>query len=960
MIDRNGFEFYGETAFQKLGLDVSEACVNQKEDVLFAICTERYPTFCGQCQGYTKAQDCPAWEAMSGKDRLEILMNIRQEVAIHYLNEQSKLHGQAIYGGESCKVHCLTAANDTEVRNLLGNLISPSPSSSSSASCGQDEWKSCGLYGVTYSLAINDVNLAKNIQNVNNQLASEIQALRVDFQSEKKAVASRFGILESEINQKIDQLKSLTEKRFKDVARSMAGLGTASGPEVAKELSDKATLVGTIGLEQAAKKLAVYNVLTDAFKKEHAVISLLFDSDIDQTLLLTREGLGPLSFEIVREIMDSINFSPTNRASFDIEIANGIKSSCGSHMTENPGLSLFGRGSGELLAIAYLRSLILGPKSSTIANNAIFFNLNTLGSSNSFQQNYVAEIFDYRSDPSINVTQNCLEAVHKVSTDVLLNSQAFSNQRKTLQSNLTLKRISELIHSDMKKILDQIGSLDASLIVENNGRLSDQFYRTLSHRMIDLAISQRRYDIAQNEVENLISIQRELSESNNFQTEFEAHLKTFRDAMSDLKSGMEANRKQIAIEVEQREIQNRELQQQVGSIKDAMGYVAALAAADPLATKEIRDRVNSAANIDQKIQDLIKDIQASHRFEQPFTPAIRTVSSGTVGNPTTCWGNVASLENLPANSAFTPNFGGTNCFRQWNPTTPGQMQTITFRVWGSAHKLLFRHTGNGTRFEADLRKPNSLNPVLGRVAGNFREGVFDIQTVGLSFGWGNNPVSITPVYVSPSGVEEVGQNASRSFNAVMNWDPLVLDFSNSGHLKTVAPSNSNVFFDLTGSNMKYRVGWLSDRRAGFLALDLNGNGQIDGTKELFSDFTKIYNSGKYAENGYEALRQYDMNQDGIIDHQDPIYNRLIVWFDENSNGLSESNELKSLSEVEVTSISLNYRELKKSDQMKNDNRFMYQAKFFGPKSCGSVGCSTYDIYFGTHYLQKEPSILSQK
>ena len=139
MINRGGFEFYGQSAFQKLGLSVSQACIQQKEQVLYAICTERYPVFCGECKNYSDPKNCPAWQQMSGKDRLEILLNIRQEVAIHYLNQQSKLHSQAIYGGEACQIQCLTGISDPEVQSVISGLVNPGNSSNNQ--CSANAWR---------------------------------------------------------------------------------------------------------------------------------------------------------------------------------------------------------------------------------------------------------------------------------------------------------------------------------------------------------------------------------------------------------------------------------------------------------------------------------------------------------------------------------------------------------------------------------------------------------------------------------------------------------------------------------------------------------------------------------------------------------------------------------------------------------------------------------------------------
>jgi len=62
----------------------------------------------------------------------------------------------------------------------------------------------------------------------------------------------------------------------------------------------------------------------------------------------------------------------------------------------------------------------------------------------------------------------------------------------------------------------------------------------------------------------------------------------------------------------------------------------------------------------------------------------------------------------------------------------------------------------------------------------------------------------------------------------------------------------------------------------------------------------------------EVLALYDDNKDGLISGQDKIYEKLIVWQDANSNGISESGELTSLQDAGIESLSLSYVKAGKS------------------------------------------------
>ena len=59
-----------------------------------------------------------------------------------------------------------------------------------------------------------------------------------------------------------------------------------------------------------------------------------------------------------------------------------------------------------------------------------------------------------------------------------------------------------------------------------------------------------------------------------------------------------------------------------------------------------------------------------------------------------------------------------------------------------------------------------------------------------------------------------------------------------------------------------------------------------------------------AKNGFEALRQHDVNKDSVIDEKDPVYKKLVLWFDRNANGISEENEFYTLKQKQVLSLNL--------------------------------------------------------
>jgi hypothetical protein len=136
--------------------------------------------------------------------------------------------------------------------------------------------------------------------------------------------------------------------------------------------------------------------------------------------------------------------------------------------------------------------------------------------------------------------------------------------------------------------------------------------------------------------------------------------------------------------------------------------------------------------------------------------------------------------------------------------------------------------------------------------------------------------------------------------SVLASTPLILDLNGDG-VRTVG-LDAGVVFDLDGSGLARSVGWASPED-GFLVSDLNQDGLINNGAELFGSATVLPN-GETANDGFQALSMYDQNQDGVINTQDSAWNTLQVWTDTNQDGISQANELHSLTEMGITQLNL--------------------------------------------------------
>jgi len=123
-----------------------------------------------------------------------------------------------------------------------------------------------------------------------------------------------------------------------------------------------------------------------------------------------------------------------------------------------------------------------------------------------------------------------------------------------------------------------------------------------------------------------------------------------------------------------------------------------------------------------------------------------------------------------------------------------------------------------------------------------------------------------------------------------------------------------VKFDLDKDGVAERVGWT---RVGvddaFVAVDVSGDGRINGVKELVGGIVG-YNGFSYLAmlDGYRTQAAYragplkDGTANGIIDIEDYAFKELSLWTDINHNGYCEESELRSLEYAGVVSLSSKY------------------------------------------------------
>lgn len=208
--------------------------------------------------------------------------------------------------------------------------------------------------------------------------------------------------------------------------------------------------------------------------------------------------------------------------------------------------------------------------------------------------------------------------------------------------------------------------------------------------------------------------------------------------------------------------------------------------------------------------------------------------------------------------------------------------------------------------------------------------------VGGGGGGGGNPCI---------GSDGGGDGSGSGVGPAPTCSPIILDIGEEGFHLTSA--QAGVAFDITGTGHPIQIAWTDPHfRNAFLALP-GPDGLVHNGKDLFGNFTPQRPSNH--PNGFLALAEYDKpdnggNGDGIIDNKDAVFSRLRLWIDENHDGISQPNELYTLSELGVTSISLRYHLSKIEDQYGNVFRYRARVNPVPLDDQAEVGKTVYDVF----------------
>ncbi len=231
----------------------------------------------------------------------------------------------------------------------------------------------------------------------------------------------------------------------------------------------------------------------------------------------------------------------------------------------------------------------------------------------------------------------------------------------------------------------------------------------------------------------------------------------------------------------------------------------------------------------------------------------------------------------------------------------------------------------------------------------------------------NNAVNSSANYQSGGGAGCCGTASCQSRYtcnqscACQFSSPIIIDTANEGFHLTSAEGGVN--FDIGVLGYKQQTAWTDPLyHNAFLVLDRNNNGVIDDGRELFGSASPQAASDD--PNGFRALAEFDNadnggNGDGFIDGRDAIWPRLKLWIDSSHDGISQPEELFSLSDEGIYSIGLNYKLTPRTDEF--GNQFVQKGRVnVQVKSQDEQGNRVvYDVQFvlsGAYKCAKTPKV----
>lgn len=169
-----------------------------------------------------------------------------------------------------------------------------------------------------------------------------------------------------------------------------------------------------------------------------------------------------------------------------------------------------------------------------------------------------------------------------------------------------------------------------------------------------------------------------------------------------------------------------------------------------------------------------------------------------------------------------------------------------------------------------------------------------------------------------------------------HWSPIIVPLNGKARLDQLTTDKKQVRFDLNGDGTTRIWTWVKPQ-AGILVWDPNDNHNVTSGHQLFGNFTW----GKQWDHGYQPLATLDTDSDGTLSGKE--LEKLSIWRDTNQNGFTDSGEIKSLKQVGIKELSVQFKKEGPTD-VYSPNGVTFQ---------DGTQLTTYDWFASPNHLPKE-------
>ena len=791
---------------------------------------------------------------------------------------------------------------------------------------------------------------------IGTQAAADVKLLKADFETQKKAVADQFKLQGDQISKLDSAMKEMKDdfnKRLSDVSNKAAQMVANLGADVQEQFKKTTTDLAQLRSKQQALESKLSGFMEDAKVDDTAKATFEKDikvpqKDLTAELVVALKAFGDLRTTFIR----ALNPNQQTGEWYDKTFVP-IMTQCGGNANATFANAL-GRDSFDFLADEYAYQLVMGSRGTSADNMFFGYAQATDGKSlhHYVMLSALKELEGGGDDPS------CMSKIRSWASSILYGTSADSVAlRKKLVGADTLKRavatfmdkasvmktnagrVETVVSSAVKKLKDaeavlQVGREDGTL------PLLARYAETIVEG------ADNAFDALQREEEfnRMVDIQNNFAANN-------AELKKNIDAVkTDLTKQLDSFKSQTNASLTALQNEDANIKKSLGKALDVLMSLAIRSGQQDLALAAA-DAGKSIGYVPKEILKVKPAITEVQHFFGP--PALADNSDACTGNTIR---RGAGVKFWTQGGQCWVNFRGIPSSR-WLSTT----STMWFRVFGAAEKIRIRAercdrgAGSYCDFTYSFAGGPSVMSADTKISGTVAEGVFDFKTPSMlepyirrvPYNGGYLDTAWWGEVISFSAMLNDGTSVVNNDYRIQLYSPLVLDFMPFGRPEFVAQERSNVKFDLMGTGKPTRTGWMKGEAPVALLALPNSEGKVTSGLELFGEATVIQSTGKKARNGYEALAQYDLNRDGVIDDKDAIFSKLVVWFDKNHNGVTDEGELVKLKDAQVTAISVKHKAMPRHERFVEGNDLRTTAKFWGPSQCGKGGCNSYDVYFGT-------------